>query len=87
MSIEHSHIYVYVQKNYPVNSDSTESIHEENNTYAIRITRSYPVEGVRFYLMKNSLQPRLSDSRDLVFEILGDVWTYKKRLISLIKGI
>ena len=72
--MEELHLYIYVSKAGQMKSDTTDSEAEHSEAtgimdtgYAIRITKRFPMAGVRIYPLKNSFQPRIFDSRDLVY--------------------
>lgn len=59
----------------------------EQGMYAIRITKSFPIGGVRVYVLNNSCTPQIFDCRDLTNDILGDDWSYKYRLQNIFNNI
>ena len=86
ITIEGLHLYIYITRSQTYKSDTTDSEQENhhnwmNTAYTIRIGKNFPIAGVRIYTLSNPFQPRIFDGRDLMYEIIGDVWTPKCHLI------
>jgi ubiquitin-protein ligase len=50
----------------------------------IRVGRSFPVSGVHLHLLDGCFQPKIYDTRNLVYEVLGESWSYEWRLRDII---
>lgn len=47
----------------------------------IKINRSFPLENsLKLYLLDGCYQPKIFDTRDLVYEVLGEAWNYTNKL-------
>lgn len=47
----------------------------------LKINPSFPLENsVRLYLLDGCYQPKIFDTRDLIYEVLGQAWTYTNKL-------
>ena len=61
---------------------------EESNSYVLKIGRSFPLENsVRLYILEGNYQPKVFDTRDIMHEVIGKVWTYSVSLKQIIDQI
>lgn len=54
----------------------------------IKVNKSFPLENsVRLYMIDGGYQPNICDTRDLMYEVLGGVWSYRNRLKDILDKI
>ena len=54
----------------------------------IKIGKFFPVDGIRLYLLDGCFQPKIYDTRDLMYEVIGSAWSFEAhRLKNIIEKL